>query len=82
MHTVKVIKLLYQNGDVWKYKIKSDQNALYCFIFLDFLMGTYPHSKRAAIISLFLYENDLFLYQLLSKHTSKCIICIIFSQEY
>ena len=37
-------------------------------------MPTYPHSKRAAIISLFLYENDHFLYQLLSK----CIICSIF----
>ena len=31
----------------------------------------YPHSKHTAIISLFLYENDNFLYQLLSKHASK-----------
>ena len=42
-------------------------------------------SKHAAIISLFLYQNDNFLHQLLSKHTSiKCIkgnIFSIFSRE-
>ena len=40
----------------------------------------YPHSiKRTAIISLFLYENDNFLYQLFSKQPSKCITCNTFS---
>ena len=44
------------------------------------LYFSFSQSKRAAIISLFLYENDNFLHQLLSKHTYiKCINCNIFS---
>ena len=39
----------------------------------------YPLGK---VQLLFLYENDNFLYQLLSKHTSKCITCCTFSNNF
>ena len=41
----------------------------------------YPHNKHPAITSLFLYENNNFLYQLLSKPTSKCITCNSFLKK-
>ena len=40
------------------------------------------YDKCTAIILLFRYENDNFLYQLLSKHTSKCITCCTFSKNF
>ena len=56
---------------------KTHQIALF-FLTFSWCMPTYPHSKRAAIISLFLYENDHFLYQLLSNYTSKCISLVAY----
>ena len=49
-----VIIFLYQNGNVWKYfKTKSDQNmhknSSNCFIFLNFLMGTSPHTPITSV---------------------------------
>ena len=44
-------------------------------------MSTYPDRKCAAIIPLvIIYGNDHFLYYILSKYTSKCITCKIFSK--
>ena len=60
---------------------KSNQNILQnppnCFIFSKFSSGCMPpyhHSKRAVTTSLFLYKNDHFLYQILSKYTSRCFV--------